>query len=267
MHISSNSTIDAATTQQSCNQRGYILTPTAKKCLKKMRSLKNYQNYRAKIKKARKHIARASMPDTRYVVYFAPDGNMYTIPRRELMTIIDPKTGELKRFEQSPASSELIKTIERVRKEYPTFDLAEFEAKIPDYDNHFAVWLMDIAEEIAYNQHDKGDNLIVVNRELLLGIKRQQEAKTKATQRPLTFTRSTSLPRTRQRSRHTAVKRSCVATTGQDNGDPDQGDPPGSPYCATLTLSPALNINISQLFHAHINPGHCCVMPLGGEAA
>ena len=232
-----------------------------------MRSLKNYQNYRAKIKKARKHIARASRPDARNAVYFAPDGNMYTIPRRKLMTIIDPKTGELKRFEQSPASSELIKTIERVRKEYPTFDTSEAEQKISEYNKHFASWLEDIAEEIAENQRDKDNSLVVVDRAVLLGVKSKQEAKIKATQRPLTFICSTSLPRTRQRSRHTAAKRSCVATTGQDTGDTDQGDPPGPKHRTTLTVLPLTNVNFSQSSQAHINPGHCCVMPLGGEAA
>ena len=85
--------------------------------------------------------------------------------------------------------------------------------------------------------------------------------------RPLTFTRSTSLPRTRQRSRHTAVKRSCLATTGQDTGDPDQGDPPGSHYYTTPTVLSLIHVNFSQPFHTRLSPGLCCYALSGGEAA
>ncbi|MBP8784219.1 MAG: hypothetical protein KBH12_01965 [Synergistaceae bacterium] len=100
-----------------------------------------------------------------------------------------------------------------------------------------------------------------------LNQKRESLSRGKATQRPVTFVRSTSLPRTRQRSRHTAAKRSCLATTGQDTGDPDQPDPPGHNYRTTLTVLSLTNVNFSELSQARINPGHCCSIPLGGEAA
>lgn len=48
----------------------------------------------------------------------------------------------------------------------------------------------------------------------------------KSVYRPVLFTRSATTTRSHQRARRTAVRRSCVSSTGMDTGDPDQGDPP-----------------------------------------